>query len=295
MRRRAKPAKGKAEAKRSLSGKSPKNEDARVRELENRLAESLEREKATGHALSEALEQQTATAEVLRIIAQSPTALQPVLDAIASSATHLCGAYDSTLLLLDGQSLRLVAHHGPIPSITTIPVVRGTVGGRSVLERRPVHVVDLQAEVVEFPEASVRARQFGFRTILSVPLLRESQAIGTLQLRRTAVAAFADQQVALLQTFADQAVIAIENVRLFNETKEALEQQTATSEILGVISQSPTNVQPVFDAVVRNAGRLCEAASAALNIAEGDVQRKVAAVMGAMRRSSPGGGARDCH
>jgi GAF domain-containing protein len=109
-----------------------------------------------------------------------------------------------------------------------------------VLDRQTVHVADLQADAEEFPEGSAAAREFGHRTILSVPLLREGIAIGAIVLRRGEVQQFSDKQIALLQTFADQAVIAIENVRLFNETKEALEQQTATSEILRVISQSPT-------------------------------------------------------
>jgi GAF domain-containing protein len=222
----------------------------------------------------------TATGEILQIIARSPTDVQPVFDTIAESALRLCGAYDSTVLLLDGQNLRLVAHDGPIPSITLLSVVRGTVGGRAVLERQPVHVEDVQAEVEEFPEASAKARQFSFRTIVSVPLLREGQAIGILQLRRTEVAAFSDRQIELLKTFADQAVIAIENVRLFNELKEknraltdALEQQTATSEILSVISQSPTDVQPVFDTIVQSGARLCNATTAAVVLTDGTMMR----------------------
>jgi GAF domain-containing protein len=225
----------------------------------------------------------TATGEILQIIARSPTDVQPVFDTIAESALRLCGAYDSTVLLLDGQNLRLVAHDGPIPSITLLPVVRGTVGGRAVLERRPVHVEDVQAEVEEFPEASGNARQFSFRTIVSVPLLREGQAIGILQLRRTEVAAFSDKEIALLKTFADQAVIAIENVRLFKELEtrnhdlaEALDRQTATAEILRVISQSQTEVQPVFDAIVDNAMRLFRAWAAAISQLDGELLQTIA-------------------
>src|SRR5215470_454685 len=220
--------------------------------------------------VTESLEQQTATSEILSIIARTPTDVQPVFDAIAASAARLCQAYDAALFRLDGDSLRLVAHHGPIPSITVLAVVRGTVGGRAVLEQQPVHVTDVQAEGEAFPEASAAARHLGFRTILAVPLLREGQAIGILQLRGTEGAAFTDQQVQLLQTFADQAVIAIENVRLFKELQEknrslteahaqvseALERKTATADILRVISQSQAEVQPVFDAIVDNATRL---------------------------------------
>jgi GAF domain-containing protein len=218
----------------------------------------------------------TATGQILQIISRSPTDVQPVFDTIVESALRLCGAYDSTLMLLEGQNLRLVAHDGPIPSITLLPVVRGTVGGRAVLERRPVHVEDAQAEVDAFPEASSNARQFSFRTIVSVPLLHEDQAIGILQLRRTEVAAFSDTQIALLRTFADQAVIAIQNVRLFKELQSsnrelttALDKQKATSEILRVISQSQTDVQPVFDAIVQSAVRLCKAAGAAAFVTDG--------------------------
>jgi GAF domain-containing protein len=223
----------------------------------------------------EALEQQTATSEILRVISSSPTDLQPVLDTVVASAARYCGAYDATMLHLDGGSLRLAAHHGPIPIPVgrPIPVVRGTTSGRAVLERRAVHVTDIQAEVEEFPESGAFAKELGYRTQLSVPLLREGAAIGTIVLRRTETNPFTDKQIALLQTFADQAVIAIENVRLFTELQgknraltqahaqvtEALEQQTATSGILRVISQSPTDVQPVFETIAASALRLCGA------------------------------------
>src|SRR5262249_22710109 len=182
----------------------------------------------------------------------------------------------------------LVAHHGPVPfgpiGEFSFPLVRETVAGRTVLEKRIVHVADLQSERDEFPRGSEFARRMGFRTALCVPLMREGIAIGTLDLRRTEARPFTEQQVALLQTFADQAVIAIENVRLFTELQEkntalttahaqvtdALEHQTATSEILSVISSSPTDVQPVFDTIVRNAVRLCGALYGAVTRTEGD-------------------------
>src|SRR5262249_20428478 len=140
-----------------------------------------------------------------------------------------------------------------------LPLVPGTGAGRSVLTGRTVHIADIQTEGHEFPETSENARRQGWRTILSVPLMRESVAIGAIVLRRTEVLLFTERQVALLQTFADQAVIAIENVRLFNETKEALEQQTATSDILRIISSSPTDLQPVLNAVAERAAHLCGA------------------------------------
>ena len=208
-------------------------------------------------ALTEALEQQTATAEILRVISSSPTDVQPVFAAVLRSAARLCDAFDATIFQVDGDGLRLVAHEGPILShpVGEFPLIRGTTAGRAVLDRRTIHVPDVQAEVDEYPEASSFARSFGFRTTLSVPLLRGTEAIGAIAIRRTEVRPFTDRQIELLQTFAAQAVIAIENVRLFNETKEALEQQTATSEILRVISQLADRLQPVFDAIAENAAR----------------------------------------
>src|SRR5262245_12802854 len=228
-------------------------------------------ERLTG-ALSESVEQQTATGEILRVIASSPTDLQPVLDAVAQSAARLCDAYDAGIFRVDGNVLRLAAHHGPLaaPAGLVVPLIRGSAAGRAVIERRTFQVADLQAEVEEFPEGSGLARRFGYRTTLNVPLVREGVAIGVIVIRRSEVRPFAGKQVELVTTFADQAVIAIENVRLFNETKEALERQTATAEILRVISQSPTDVQPVFDAVVERAARLCGANDAAIFRVDGD-------------------------
>src|SRR5262245_5652527 len=282
---RPKPAKSK-EAKSPVARKSPKGDGARGRDLEKRLAEALrDKAEALGQLqtrdrdLTEALDQQTATAEVLRIIGTSPSDLQPVLDSVVKSAARFCGADSATLFKLDGDTLGVVAHHGAIPvhiGLVT-PCGRGTVVGRTVLDRQTVHVTDLQAEAAEFPEGSANAKRFGHRTTLSVALLREGTAIGAIQLRRPEADRFTDKQVALLQIFADQAVIAIENVRLFNETKEALEQQTATAEILSVISGSPTDIQPVFDAVLDRALTLCEASHGSLYRLEDGQLRHVAA------------------
>ncbi|HYS94093.1 MAG TPA: GAF domain-containing protein, partial [Candidatus Acidoferrales bacterium] len=249
-------------------------ENARLsRELEGRNSE-----------LTEALEQQTATGEILSVISSSPTDIQPVLAAVVASAARFCGAYDASIGLRDGDGLRVVAHHGPIPTpVISIPIVQGSVGGRSVLERRPVHVADLQTETEEFPEGSAFARSVGHRATLSVPLVREEEVTGVIQLRRLEAEPFTDRQITLLQTFADQAVIAIENVRLFTELgsrnrelTEALEQQTATSDILRVISASPTNVEPVLSALAESAARLCGATDALIHRVEAGMLRRVA-------------------
>jgi len=228
------------------------------------------------HALSESLDQQTATSEVLRVISQSPTDVQPVFDAVAESAARLCASLDAHIFRRHGDRLHLVAHHGSIPIQFTLPLVRGTANGRAVLDGRAVHIVDMQTEVDEFPEGSENARRMGHRTTLNVPLLRGGVAIGAIGVRRTEALLFTERQVALLRTFADQAVIAIENVRLFNELEarnaaltQSLEQQTATAEILRVISSSPTEVEPVFQAIVQSAASLCEATFATLHRFDG--------------------------
>jgi GAF domain-containing protein len=227
------------------------------KELDQRTRELKEAEKH----LAEALERHAATAEVLRVISSSPTELQPVLEVVVKSAARFCGADDATIFELDGRELYTAAHWGPIAQAVgeRVPCVRGSVGGRTVLERKPVHVIDLQAEAEEFPEGSAFAKRLGHRTTLGVPLLREGLAVGTIQLRRTEVNPFTDKQIALLNTFADQAVIAIENTRLLNELRESLAQQTATADVLRVISSSPGELQPVFQAMLENARRLCEA------------------------------------
>jgi two-component system, NtrC family, sensor kinase len=215
--------------------------------------------------LRESLQQQTATADMLKVLSRSTFDLQAVLKTLVESAAQLCDAYDSAIWRPDGARLLLVAHHGPIPA-DTLPLIRGTVAGRTVLDGRAFHIADLQTEDAEFPESSENARRWGFRSILCVPLMREGVAIGTIALRRREVQLFTERQVALLQTFADQAVIAIENARLFEEVKarteelsESLQQQTATADVLKVISRSTFDLKSVLQTLVDSAGRLCDA------------------------------------
>jgi GAF domain-containing protein len=235
--------------------------------IENaRLSHELE---TRNRALTETLEQQTATADILRVISSSPADLQPVLDAVAERSAKLCEAWDGIILLADDDALRVQASYGVIraPIGLRVPISRGSVSGRAFIDKQTVHVPDL-LQAADFPEGADLARQFGHRTTLGTPLLREGRPVGVILTRRTEVRPFSDKHIALLNTFADQAVIAIENVRLFTELQarnreltEALEQQTATSQILRVISRSPTDIQPVFDAIVASAVRLCGAVS----------------------------------
>src|SRR6266566_3041188 len=201
--------------------------------------------------LQESLQQQTATADMLKVISRSTFDLQAVLKTLVESAAQLCDAYDSAIWRPEGDRLLLVAHHGPIPA-ETLPLIRGTVAGRTVLDGRAFHIADLQTEDAEFPESSENARRWGFRALLCVPLMREGVAIGTVALRRREAQLFTERQVALLQTFADQAVIAIENARLLNELRESLQQQTATANVLRVISRSTFDLKTVLNILVES-------------------------------------------
>jgi GAF domain-containing protein len=227
----------------------------------------------------EALERQTATAEILRVIASSPSDIQPVLDAVAERAARLCEATDAVIRRVEGDGLRMSAHFGPVPATVDVhKITRGSVGGRAVLERQTLHVHDIVASESQrdYPDAPALQFNSGYHTMLAVPLVRGGEASGVILIRRPEVRPFTDKQIKLLETFADQAVIAIENVRLFNETKEALERQTATAEILKVISSSPTDTQPVFEAIVQSAVQLSGAGRGALYRFDGELIHLVA-------------------
>ena len=225
----------------------------------------------------EALEQQAATADVLKVISRSTFDLQTVLNTLVELAARLCEAYDAVILLRQNERLHVKAHHGPIPvDFGDWPIGRGWVTGRAFVDRTPVHVYDLQACTQEFPDGSGMALRLGHRTILAVPLQSRDEAIGAIAIRRTEVRPFTDKQIELVETFADQAVVAIENARLLNELRQALEQQTATSAVLGIISRSPGELDPVFKAILENAARICQAQFGTLNIYDGSAFRSVA-------------------
>src|SRR5262245_5029367 len=244
--------------------------DQAVIAIENtRLFEEVQ---ARTKELQDSLDRQTATSEVLGVISRSPNEVQPVLDTIMATAQRLCQAERGAIWLLKGETFRVVAHHGqPEALVGSIysarpPVSRVNMLGRATLARRAVQVEDVATDPELSAESHAFYRAANVHTILAVPLLLKDHPIGVITLARTRVAPFDDKQVALVEAFADQAVIAIENSRLFEaeqaskrELQESLEYQTATGEVLNVISRSPTDVQPVFDMIAESAWWLCEA------------------------------------
>jgi signal transduction histidine kinase/putative methionine-R-sulfoxide reductase with GAF domain len=276
MGRQARPTKGKKKDRRLLVSKVRKKEGARVSDLETRLAGALKRE-------AEALAQQTATSEILRVISSSPTDVQPVFDIIAERAVNLCDAELSVVTRFDGTMLQIVALYGVTREVLEavqrsahpVSVDSEGISARVLRTRDAVHIADVLSD--ETYDLKEEARGGGWRSGLGVPILRDGEVTGVIFVGRATPGLFTDQQVALLQIFADQALIAIENVRLFTELQtrnreltSALDQQTATADILRVISSSPTDVQPVFDTIVRNAKELLGGHSVAVTRVIGD-------------------------
>jgi signal transduction histidine kinase/CheY-like chemotaxis protein/HPt (histidine-containing phosphotransfer) domain-containing protein/HAMP domain-containing protein len=248
--------------------------------LERRVEERTRELADANEGLKESLDQQTATSELLKVIGQSAFELRPVFETLVENAVRLCAAERALIYRFDGEFLRMLAAHGATAELreflqrNPIALNRASAGGRASLERRTIHIRDVLAD----PEYTYGAKQIdAVRTVLAIPMLKGSELLGVIVIYRHEIRLFAESQVALMETFADQAAIAIENARLLTELQakntdltEALEQQTATSEILRVISSSPTDLQPVLAAVAENAARLCDASDAQIFRLEGE-------------------------
>ena len=279
-------------------GKSPNAQAPKAAARKSRIAPKAVRPRSSSAAREEtkvarltrerdeALEQQTAISDVLRVISKSPSDVQPVLDSVAEHAARICEAQVVDIAIVDNEVLRFVASFGEFGRLSReepLALDRSTVTGRAICDLRPVQVADAQNASDEFPLSRELAIRFGHRTMLSVPLIREGRALGAILVRRSEVRPFEQKHIALLKTFADQAAIAIENVRLFKaeqqrtrELSELLEQQTATSEVLQVISSSPGDLQPVFTAMLEKAVRICDASFGSLYRWDGDALHLIA-------------------
>jgi GAF domain-containing protein/anti-sigma regulatory factor (Ser/Thr protein kinase) len=241
----------------------------------SRIVRELEKE------LTEARQQQAAGSEILRVISNSPGNVQPVFETIARNAVGLCEAVYAMVFRFDGTLMHLNAHHNvtadgldALKRQWPMRLDPRSVPARAVLERRVVHVHDVLIEA-DNPYLTT-SRALGIRTMLIVPMLREGRPIGAVAVYRQEVRPFTDAQIELVKSFADQAVIAVENARLLSELRESLDYQIATADVLSAISRSPTDVQPVFDAIVASAARLCDAAFSAVARFDGGLLHLVA-------------------
>src|SRR5262245_8920444 len=251
---------------------------ARISDGPNSLIGLKKKLEGRTRELAEALEQQTATSEVLRVISSSPGDLQPVFEAILTNATRLCEASYGAMWLKEGDRFRNAAFHGALRTAYIEQWRSATVGrtaplGRVAQSRKPLQIADLREDQTYLdghPLTVTAVDVAGIRTLALVPMLKEDEFVGAISIYRKEVRPFTDKQIELVQNFASQAVISIENARLLNELRESLQQQTATVDVLRIISSSPGQLAPVVEAMLQNAVRICEAKFGTMYLCEGD-------------------------
>jgi GAF domain-containing protein len=280
MKRRSKAASGPVKTRRRKSAKLKPSDALKVASRRSSAGSQDAEVARLTRELSESLEQQTATSEVLQVISSSPGELRPVFDAILKNAVTICGAQNATLWLHEKGTLHRAARQTDVPDaiVPPQPSPRSSLV-RSIKTKQVIHVVDyrtLQIYLDKDPFAVAAADQLGIRTYLAVPMLKENETVGAISIYRTTVRPFTDKQIALVTSFASQAVIAIENARLLTELRESLQQQTVTADVLKIISRSTFDLQTVLDTLVESAMRLCNADHAWLLQREGEVFRWVA-------------------
>jgi GAF domain-containing protein len=272
----------KAPRRKAVTAISPISDKRKIALLTRKLNEAWAEQTATSRELSKALEQQAATSEVLKVISRSEFDLQPILERLVENAVRLCGADRCFILRQDGDVYRVAASFGHSPEFIELakryPIHkdRSSATGRAVLERGVAHIHDVLTDPEYTWGEDLRGQEEMHRTILVVPMLTRSAIIGVIVIRRVRVQPFSEKQIGLLTTFADQAVIAIENARLLNELRESLDQQTATTDVLKVISRSTFDLQAVLNTLVNRAGKLCQAESAQVFLRDGELYRLAA-------------------